>query len=73
MPYRLGRGNMSVWTLDTATEGAKPVSRLDVWPSAAGYSDFAQAKSGRMFLLYEAGDHIYDWGIKISPIDVARM
>jgi hypothetical protein len=47
-----------------------PVSRLDVWPEAAGYSDIAQTKSGRMLLLYEAGGSVYDYGIKISPIVV---
>jgi hypothetical protein len=72
VPYRLGRGNMSVWTLDTATDGAEPVSRTDVWPEAAGYSDFVQTKSGAMLLLYEAGGTVYDYGIKISPIDVSR-
>ena len=64
VPFRLGRGNMSVWTLDTVHEGAEPVSKVDVWPNAAGYSDFAQTKSGRMLLLYEAGGHTYDYGIK---------
>ena len=63
-----GRGNMSVFTLDTATAGAQPVSLLDVWPQAAGYSDIAQAKSGQMLLLYEGGGTVYDYGIKISPI-----
>ena len=58
VPFRLGRGNMSVYTLDTATPGAEPVSRLDVWPNAAGYSDFAQAKSGQMLLLFEGGGSV---------------
>ena len=70
-PGYLGRGNMSVWSLDTAA-GADPVSKLDVWPQAAGYSDFAQARSGAMLLLYEAGGTVYDYGIKISPVDVGR-
>tara|TARA_B110001452_G_scaffold260718_1_gene258561 strand:+ start:1095 stop:1898 length:804 start_codon:yes stop_codon:yes gene_type:complete len=64
----LGRGNMSVWTLDTAAAGADPVSRLDVWPDAAGYSDFAQAKSGQMLLLFEGGGTVYDYGIKFYPV-----
>ena len=51
---------------------ADPVSKLDVWPQAAGYSDFAQARSGAMLLLYEAGGTVYDYGIKISPVDVGR-
>ena len=29
--YRLGRGNMSVFSLDETVPGAEPVSRLDVW------------------------------------------
>ena len=71
--YYLGRGNMSVWTLDldASGAGAEPVSRINVWPQAAGYSDWAQTKSGRMMLLFEAGGTIYDYGIKISPIDVS--
>ena len=68
VPFRLGRGNMSVWTLDTAAAGSEPVSRLQVWPNAAGYSDFAQAKSGAMLLLFEGGGSVYDYGIKLSPI-----
>ena len=70
-PGYLGRGNMSVWLLDTLG-GGDPVSKLDVWPQAAGYSDFAQARSGAMLLLYEAGGTVYDYGIKISPVDVGR-
>ena len=70
VPFRLGRGNMSVWTLDTKAVGANPVSRLDVWPDAAGYSDFAQAKSGQMLLLFEGGGTVYDYGIKIAPVVV---
>ena len=68
VPFYLGRGNMSVFTLDTAAAGAQPVARADVWPEAAGYSDFAQARSGRMLLLYEAGAAVYDYGIKISAV-----
>eukprot|EP00326_Haptolina_ericina_P004331 CAMPEP_0181208948 /NCGR_PEP_ID=MMETSP1096-20121128/22395_1 /TAXON_ID=156174 ORGANISM="Chrysochromulina ericina, Strain CCMP281" /NCGR_SAMPLE_ID=MMETSP1096 /ASSEMBLY_ACC=CAM_ASM_000453 /LENGTH=137 /DNA_ID=CAMNT_0023300057 /DNA_START=44 /DNA_END=457 /DNA_ORIENTATION=+ len=71
VPFRLGRGNMSVWTLETELEGADPVSVLDVWPNAAGYSDFAQAKSGQMLLLFEAGGTVYDYGIKLSPISIS--
>ena len=67
-PYRLGRGNMSVFTLDTATAGSLPQSKQDVWPNAAGYSDIAQARSGAMLVLYEAGGTVYDYGIKISRI-----
>ena len=59
---------MSLWTLDTTTPDAQPVSRLLVWGGAAGYSDFAVTKNGTVMLLYEAGNHIYNWGIKISPI-----
>ena len=70
VPFRLNRGNISVWTLDMATMGAAPMSRVDVWPDAGGYSDWAQARSGLMLLLYEAGGTVYDYGIKISPIRV---
>ena len=69
-PFRLNRGNISVWTLDTAARGADPVSRLDVWPDAGGYSDFAQSPAGEVLLLFEAGGTVYDYGIKISPIHV---
>jgi hypothetical protein len=64
---------MSVWTLDTATGGSDPVSRVDVWPTADGYSDWAQAKSGKMLLLWEGGGSVYDYGIKIKPIDVSSV
>ena len=43
--YRLGRGNMTVFSMDLGTAGAQPAPRLDVWSSAAGYSDFAQVRS----------------------------
>ena len=71
--YRLGRGNMSVFSLDTTTTGAEPVSIQDVWPSAAGYSDFAQVLTaqgglGPVLLLFEGGGSVYDYGIKISPV-----
>ena len=46
------------------------MSRLDVWPDAAGYSDFAQTRSGQTLLLYEGGGSVYDYGIKISPIEL---
>lgn len=72
VPFRLGRGNMSVWSLDTMREGAVPISRVDVWPNAAGYSDFSQTASGRVMLLFEGGGHIYDYGIKISEINVSN-
>ena len=38
----LGRGNMSVFALDTGNASAAPVSVQNPWPDAAGYSDFAQ-------------------------------
>ena len=69
VPFRLNRGNISVWTLDMAAVGAAPVSRVDVWPDAGGYSYWAQARSGQMLLLYEAGGTVYDYGIKISRVD----
>merc|ERR1712217_56787 len=65
--YYLGRANMSVWSLDTSSVGTVPVSRVNVWPTAAGYSDFAQARSGQMVLLFEGGGSVYDYGIKIKP------
>jgi hypothetical protein len=71
--FRLGRGNMSVFSLDTGNTTAEPVSTLDVWPQAAGYSDFtqvrtAQGKMGPVLLLFEGGGSVYDYGIKISPV-----
>ena len=66
--YRLGRGNMSVFSLNTGARGSAPISRMDVWPQAAGYSDFAQTNNGQVMLLYEAGGGTYDYGIKISPV-----
>ena len=63
---------MSVWSLQTSQEGAPPVSQVNVWPQAAGYSDWAQAKSGAMLLLFEGGGGEYDYGIKISNIDIKR-
>ena len=71
--FRLGRGNMSVFTLNTANASAKPVSFEDVWPDAAGYSDFAQVRrgnsvSGPVLLLFEGGGTVYDYGIKISAV-----
>lgn len=68
VPFRLGRGNMSVWSLDTRVPDSVPDSVAVIWPDAAGYSDFVQLKSGRMLLLYEAGGSVYDYGIKISPV-----
>lgn len=58
--FRLGRGNMSVFSLDEAIPGAQPVSRLDVWPDAADYSDFAQivGHGGHVMLLFEGGGGI---------------
>lgn len=68
--YRLGRGNMTVFSLDEAAPGAQPVPRLNVWPNAAGYSDFAQVggPDGPVMLLFEGGGNVYDYGIKISPV-----
>ena len=66
--FRLGRANMSVFSLDTATPGAEPVSVEDVWPDAAGYSDMAQAPSSPVMILFESGGGTYDYGIKIAPV-----
>lgn len=66
----LGRGHMVAYNLD---ETAVPVAagltkKVSVWPSAAGYSDFAQLAGGQLLLLFEAGTNVYDQGIKISPV-----
>ena len=66
VPYRLGRGNISVWTMDTAS-GADPVSRAVVWPQAAGYSDMA-VSNGTLQLLFEGGGSVYDYGMKLAQI-----
>jgi len=67
---RLGRGNMSIFTLNTAIEGSEPQSHVDVWPDAAGYSDFVQSKTGKILLLFEGGGSVYDYGIKIFTLDL---
>lgn len=69
----LGRGNMSVFSLDTRDATAKPAAVQDVWPDAAGYSDFAQVQRGAgrlgpVLLLFEGGGTVYDYGIKITPV-----
>ena len=51
---------MSVFSLDTATTGAQPVSVQDVWPDAAGYSDMAQVPGGPVMILFEGGGGTYD-------------
>ena len=66
--FRLGRANMSVFSLDAANASAEPVPVQDVWPSAAGYSDMAQAPGGPVMVLFEGGGGVYDYGIKISPV-----
>lgn len=43
--YRLGRANMTLFSMDLAATGAQPVPQINVWPNAAGYSDFAQVRS----------------------------
>ena len=69
----LGRGNMTVFTLDTTAAKPEPAAVQNVWPDAAGYSDFAQVRrrdgnSGPLLLLFEAGGTVYDYGIKIAPV-----
>ena len=59
---------MSVFSLDAANASAEPVPVQDVWPSAAGYSDMAQAPGGPVMVLFEGGGGVYDYGIKISPV-----
>jgi len=59
---------MSVFSLDTTLLGQPPVSVVDIWPQAAGYSDFAQVSDGQVMLLFEAGGGTYDYGIKITPV-----
>ena len=67
--FYLGRGNMVVYNLDERVPGTDKVTkRVNAWPQAAGYSDFAQVKGGPPLLLFEAGGRVYDEGIKISPL-----
>lgn len=65
-----GRRNMSLWTLDGAP-GSQAASRETIWGGAAGYSCF-ETSGDQILLLYEAGDHIYNYGIKLSTIDLQR-
>ena len=63
-----GRRNISLWSLNgAAAPAAVPVSRLKVWGGAAGYSAF-DTTGGKVRLLYEGGNNIYDWGIKMSRV-----
>lgn len=64
-----GRKNMSVYSLDGTKTDAQPVSRVRVWGGAAGYSNF-DTTGGKVRLLFEGGNHIYDWGMKISHIKI---
>lgn len=66
--FYLGRGNMVVYNLDESVPGANVAKKVNVWPQAAGYSDFAQLHGGPVLLLFEAGVKVYDQGIKISPV-----
>lgn len=66
-----GRKNMSVWTLDDTSPTSRAVSQGTVWGGAAGYSVF-ETGGERPLLLYEAGDHIYNYGIKLSKVDIYR-
>jgi hypothetical protein len=66
--FYLGRGNMVAYNLNESVPGANVVKKVNVWPQAAGYSDFAQVYGGPILLLFEAGTNVYDQGIKISPV-----
>ena len=40
-----------------------------VWGGAGGYSAFESGGGdGAVRLLYEAGNNVYDWGIKLSKV-----
>jgi len=63
-----GRRNVSLWTLDGAARpAAEPGNGTQVWGGAGGYSAF-DSTGGRVRLLFEGGNHIYDWGVKMSRI-----
>jgi hypothetical protein len=65
----LGRGDMVAYDLDETVPAAGGLTKkVSVWPTAAGYSDFAQLAGGPLVLLFEAGTNVYDQGIKISPL-----
>jgi len=66
-----GRRNMSLWTLDGTSQSSSVVSQQTIWSGAAGYSVF-ETSGKQVLMLYEAGDHTYNYGIKLSKIDVER-
>jgi hypothetical protein len=70
--FYLGRGNMTVFALDTTAAVPKAVAVQNMWAYAAGYSDFAQAwrdgKPGPLLMLFEAGITHYDQGIKLAVV-----
>ena len=59
-----------MWSLDGASAASQPVSRMVAWGGAGGYSDW-DTTGGSVRLLFEGGDHIYDWGIKMSHVELA--
>ena len=61
-----GRRNVSLFTLDGNSTASQPVSAALVWWGAGGYSSIDTTAGVR--LLYEAGNNVYDWGIKMSRI-----
>ena len=71
--FYLGRGNMTLFALDTTAATPESTALKSVWPFAAGYSDFAQVqrpdgKPGPLLLLFEAGVTHYDQGIKLAVV-----
>ena len=64
-----GRRNVSLWKMDASSGTASgPVASLmTVWGGAGGYSVF-DTTGGKVRLLFEAGNHIYNWGIKIARL-----
>ena len=64
-----GRRNVSLWTFEGSTFPAntEPESATTVWGGAGGYSSF-DTTGGEVQLLFEAGNHVYNWGIKIARI-----